>query len=170
MSERLDKMNQEASEVVDALDVVAYASEVKSIQSIDPMDDLRNELVGFFKNRISSIARAERIKELTYQQLEMDIEGGELNFEQKMAILMRLSRDSNDASDSLLRAIAGGNGGNQGGGGSSLFTDIVRPGSEKTDLMKAFEEYSPEELRKIHEVSKILQDIVENGEQVKEAK
>jgi hypothetical protein len=106
---------------------------------------------------MASITRAERIKELTYQQLEVDIESGALNFEQKMALLMRLSRDNNELSDSIISMFR------PSGNGGSLLTDIVRPGSDKSELAKAIENYSPEELRKINETFKVIRDIIESG-------
>ena len=157
-----DEMEQEAVELLNALDAPVLAEDARALQTIDAMDDLKREVLGFFKNRIASIARAERIKELMYHQLEEDIGGGALNFDQMMTLLMRLDRDNNDAADSLLRSMTGGNNG-PGGGGGSIFSDIVRPGSDKSDLAKAIENYSPEELRKINEVAKVLRDLVESG-------
>lgn len=156
-----DQMENDAEELLEALDVPVLAADARALQTIDAMDDLKNEVLGFFKNRISSIARAERIKELMYKQLESEIEGGELSFDQMMTLLMRLDRDNNDAADSLLRSMTGGNNGPSGGG--SIFTDIVRPGSDKSDLAKAFANYSPEQLRIINETMKVIRDITESG-------
>jgi hypothetical protein len=50
-----------------------------------------------------------------------------------------------------------------GNGQGSLLTDIVRPDSDKTDLVRAFENYTPEELRKIDQVARVFRDIVETG-------
>jgi hypothetical protein len=156
-----DQMEDQAEELLNALEAPALASDARALQTIDAMEDLKREVLGFFKNRIASIARAERIKELMYRQLETDIEGGTLSFDQMMTLLMRLDRDNNDAADSLLRSMTGGNNGPSGGG--SIFTDIVRPGSDKTDLARAFDNYTPEELRKINETMKVIRDIVESG-------
>jgi len=156
-----DSMENEAEELLNALDVPALAEDARALQTLDAMDDLKREVLGFFKNRIASIARAERIKELMYHQLETDIEGGALSFDQMMTLLMRLDRDNNDAADSMLRAMTGGN--NAPGGGGSIFSDIVRPGSDKSDLARAFESYTPDELRKINETMKVIRDIVESG-------
>jgi hypothetical protein len=152
---------EQAQELLGALEVTSYKADATALQATDSMDDLKREVLGFFKNRISSIARAERIKELMYQQLEENIQGGGLNFDQMMTLLMRLDRDNNDSADSLLRAITGGNNGPNGGG--TLFTDIVRPGSEKTDVTKAFESFTPEQLRMVNETAKVLRDLVETG-------
>ena len=161
MSDISDQMDQEARELMDTLDVPALASEAKSVQAVDAMDDLKNEVMGFFKNRIASISRAERIKELVFAQLEDDIQGGALTFDQMMALLMRLDRDNNDSADSIISMFRP-----SGNGQGSLLTDIVRPGSDKSDLSKAFENYTPEELRRIDEVAKVLRDIVETGAKV----
>jgi len=163
MSDMVEQMNQEAREVLDIIDAPSFANDARALQTADAMDGLKNEVIGFFKNRIASITRAERIKELMYQQLETDIQSGALDFNQMMTLLMRLDRDNNDSADSLLRAMTGGNGSVGGGGGSSLFTDIVRPGSEKTDLARAIDSYSPEQLRLLNETFKVMRDIVEGG-------
>jgi len=159
------EFEQEAGNIINTLESPALINEARELQAFSEMDDLKKEVIGFFKNRIASISRAERIKELVYEQLEVNIQSGALNFDQFMTLLMRLDRDNNDSADSLLRAMTGSNG-NPGSGGSSLFTDIVRPGSEKSDMTKAFENYTPEELRKVNEVAKVLRDIIESGERV----
>jgi hypothetical protein len=159
-----DQMKNEAEELLTALEAPALLADARALQTVDAMEDLKREVLGFFKNRIASIARAERIKELMYHQLESDIEGGTLNFDQMMTLLMRLDRDNNDAADSLLRSMTGGN--NASGGGGSIFTDIVRPGSDKSDVAKAFESYTPEQLRMIDQTFRVIRDIVETGKTV----
>jgi hypothetical protein len=42
----------------------------------------------------------------------------------------------------------------------------MRPLSDKGDLAKAFENMSPEELRKIHETMMVIRDITESGKTV----
>jgi len=163
MSDQFDQVNMEATGLITALDTPSFANDARALQTIDAMDDLKNEVIGFFKNRIASITRAERIKELMYQQLEVNIQGGELSFEQMMTLLMRLDRDNNDSADSLLRAMTGGNGNASGNGGTSLFTDIVRPGSDKSDLAKAIDNYTPEQQHLLNETFKIIRDLVESG-------
>jgi hypothetical protein len=125
------------------------------------MEDLKNEVMGFFKNRIASISRAERIKELIFAQFESDIEGGTLTFDQMMSLLMRLDRDNNDSADSIISMFRPA-----GNGSGSLLTDIVRPGSDKSDIAQAFAKYTPEELRKIDQTMRVIRDIVENGKSV----
>jgi hypothetical protein len=159
MSDISDQMEEEASNIMRALDSPALASDARALQVIDSMEDLKNEVMGFFKNRIASISRAERIKELIFTQFETDIESGHLNFDQMMTLLMRLDRDNNDSADSIISMFRP----NGAGGGGSLLTDIVRPGSDKSDVAKAFENYTPEELRKINETMKVIRDIVESG-------
>jgi len=158
MSERSDQMGQEAEELINALETPAFATEARALQTMDAMEDLKNEVLGFFKNRIAAITRAEHIKDLVFQQLEQDIQGGGLSFDQKMTVLMRLARDNNDSADSIISMFRP-SGNNQG----SLLTDIVRPSSDKSEIARAFEDYSPEELRNINEAMKAIRDIVESG-------
>ena len=160
MSNESEQMSQEAEALMGALELPSLATEARAMQAIDAAEELKIEVLGFFKNRIASITRAERIKELMYEQLEVDIQSGNLNFDQKMTLLLRLDRDNNDAADSIISMFRNNGGGN---GGWSLLTDIVRTDRDKTDLAKAIENYSPEQLRLINETFKVLRDIAETG-------
>ena len=159
MSDRSDRMDQDAQDLMTSINDPFLANDARALQEFSAMEDLKNEVLGFFKNRIAAIARAERIKELVYVQLEQRIQDGVLSFEQFMTLLMRLDRDNNDAADSILRSFQPA--GNNGGG--SLLTDIMRPESDKSELAKAFDNYSPEQLRIINETMKVMRDIVESG-------
>ena len=160
MSDRSEQINQEGSDLLNSLESPLLQSQALAIQNTDAMEDLKYEILGFFKNRIAAIARSERIKELVFQQLEQDIQGGGLNFDQMMTLLMRLGRDNNESADSIISMFRNAGGGNNGG---SLLTDIVRPASDKSEIVKAFDSYTPEELRKINETFKVIRDIVESG-------
>jgi hypothetical protein len=153
-----DQMDQEARMLMNAMDTPALVVDAQRIQAEDALESLKKEVLGFFTNRIAAISRAEQIKDLVFQQLENDIVGGELTFDQKMTVLTRLARDNNDSADSIIsmfRPAANGQG--------SLLTDIVRTGTDKTELARAFENYTPEELRKIDSAARIIRDIVESG-------
>jgi hypothetical protein len=158
MSDRSEQMNQEAQELMSAIESPALVHDAKALSVIDSMEELKQEVLCFFKNRIAAISRAEQIKDLVFQQLEHDIAGGELTFDQKMTVLMRLARDNNDSADSIISMFRP-----SGNGQGSLLTDIVRPGSDKSDIVKAFENYTPEELRKIDATMRVIRDIVETG-------
>jgi len=157
---RIATMNQEANELVSNLDNPVITASVTTLQnSYNAVDDMRNEVLGFFKSRIASISRAERIKELMYEQLETDITSGALNFDQKMTLLMRLDRDNNDAADSIISMFRP-----SGATGESLLTNLIRSDSDKTDIEKAIENYKPEELQAINDLFKAARDIAEaNG-------
>jgi hypothetical protein len=161
MNDRIEQIAQDAEELVNVLESPVFAVEARAVQAIDAMDDLKNEVLGFFKNRMASISRAERVKELVFHQLERGINDNEYNFEQLMTVLMRLDRGNNELSDSIISMFRPA-----GNGGGSLLTDIVRPGNDKSELAQAFEKYTPEELRKVNETMKVIRDIVESGKTV----
>lgn len=145
------------NEIAKNADVPAVVEQARLLSTTDPMDEMRDEMLGFLKNRISSITRAEKIKELTYQSLEENITSGELSVEQKLAILMRISRDNNDLTESIismLRPVSNG---------GSLLSDMMRPQEDKSEITKAFENYSSEDLRKIDDTFRTIRDIVEAG-------
>jgi hypothetical protein len=161
MSDISDQMDHEARTLMNAMDAPELVADARAVFAVDAMEDLKKEVLGFFKNRIAAISRAEHIKDLVFQQLENEIPGGELNFEQKMTVLMRLARDNNDSADSIISMFRP-----SGNGQGSLLTDIVRPGTDKTDLARAFENYTPEDLRKIDQTMRVIRDIVESGKGV----
>lgn len=161
MSDRSDQLDREARELAGAIESPALASDAMAMRAMDAMEDMKREVLGFFKNRIASISRAEHIKELIYHQFESEIEGGELSFDQKISLLMRLDRDNNDLADSIISMFRP-----SGNSGGSLLTDVMRPGEDKSDIARAFANYTPEELRKIDATMRVIRDIVESGKTV----
>lgn len=124
-----------------------------------PSEEMRDDFMDFFKGRIAAVDRAERAREKAYHAIEDDIDGGDLTFEQKLAALMRLSRDSNELSESLVSMFRP-----TGAQGSAALADIFQSGqSDKFDAARAFEGYSSEDLRRIDETFKVIRDIVECG-------
>jgi hypothetical protein len=112
----------------------------------------------FFKTRVASISRADAIKEMAYQQLEEMIQSGSLNFDQLMGVIRQVANENNSSADSIMSIFR-----SQGGpNGGSPLQDIMRPLSDKGDLAKAFDNMSPEDLRKINTTMLILRDIVES--------
>jgi hypothetical protein len=153
---------QEAEAMMSALVDPRFLSEAREIQEIDPMDDLKLEILKFFKTRVASISRADTIKEMAYKQLEEMIGGGELNFDQLMGVIRQVANENNSSADSIMSIFR-----SQGGpNGGSPLQDMMRPLSDKGDLAKAFDNMSPEELRKINSTMLALRDIVENGKMI----
>jgi hypothetical protein len=153
---------REAGNMLSTLDDVRLMNEARAVQEIDPMDDLKMEILKFFKNRVASISRADSIKEMAYAQLEGMIEGGELNFDQLMGVIRQVANENNSSADSIMSIFR-----SQGGpNGGSPLQDMMRPLSDKGDLARAFENMSPEELRKIHETMLVIRDITESGKTI----
>jgi hypothetical protein len=150
---------QEAEAMMATLADSRFLDEAREIQNFDPMDDLKLEILKFFKTRVASISRADTIKEMAYKQLEEMIEGGELNFDQLMGVIRQVANENNSSADSIMSIFR-----SQGGpNGGSPLQDMMRPLSEKGDLAKAFDNMSPEQLRKIHETMMVIRDITESG-------
>jgi hypothetical protein len=153
---------REAETMMATLADPRFLDEAREIQEIDPMDDLKLEILKFFKTRVASISRADTIKEMAYTQLEGMIEGGELNFDQIMGVIRQVANENNSSADSIMSIFR-----SQGGpNGGSPLQDMMRPLSDKGDLAKAFDNMSPEELRKINSTMLALRDIVESGRMV----
>jgi hypothetical protein len=153
---------QEAREIMASLDDSRLLDEAKVIQEVDLMDDLKLEILKFFKTRVSSISRADAIKEMAYQQLEEMIQTGVLNFDQLMGVIRQVANENNSSADSIMSIFR-----SQGGpNGGSPLQDIMRPLSDKGDLAKAFDNMTPEELRRIHQTMLVIRDITENGKTI----
>jgi hypothetical protein len=153
---------QEAEAMAAMLDNPRLLNEARAIQEIAPLDDLKLEILKFFKTRVASISRADTIKEMAYQQLESMIQSGELGFDQLMGVIRQVANENNSSADSIMSIFRSQGGAN---GGSPL-QDMMRPLSDKGDLARAFDNMSPEELRKINTTMLILRDIVESGRTV----
>jgi hypothetical protein len=153
---------QEAKEMMSTLIDPSFLNEARAIQEVDLMDDLKFEILKFFKTRVASISRADTIKEMAYQQLEGMIQGRELNFDQLMGVIRQVANENNSSADSIMSIFR-----SQGGpNGGSPLQDIMRPMSDRSELTKAFESMSPEELRKIDATMRVIRDIVESGRTV----
>jgi hypothetical protein len=153
---------QEAMGMMVSLDDSRLLNEAVAVREVDLMDDLKLEILKFFKTRVASISRADTIKEMAYQQLEGMIEGGELNFDQLMGVIRQVANENNSSADSIMSIFR-----SQGGpNGGSPLQDMMRPLSEKGDLAKAFDNMSPEELRRIHQTMLVIRDITENGKTI----
>jgi hypothetical protein len=153
---------QEAKEMMTSLGDPRLLDEAREIQEINLLDDLKLEILKFFKTRVASISRADAIKEMAYQQLEGMIQGGELNFDQLMGVIRQVANENNSSADSIMSIFRSQGGAN---GGSPL-QDMMRPLSEKGDLAKAFDNMSSEDLRKIHETMMVIRDITESGKTI----
>jgi hypothetical protein len=149
----------EAGAMMMTLDDPRFLNEAKAV---DPLDDLKVEILKFFKNRVASISRADSIKEMAYQQLESKIEGGELNFDQLMSVIRQAANDNNSSADSIMSIFRSQGGAN---GGSPL-QDMMRPASDRGDMAKAFDNMTSEELRKLDTTMRVIRDIVESGKTI----
>jgi hypothetical protein len=153
---------QEARDMLSTLDDSHLLNEARAIQEVDHMSDLKFEILKFFKTRVASISRADTIKEMAYQQLEGMIQGGELNFDQLMGVIRQVANENISSADSIMSIFRSQGGAN----GVSPLQDMMRPTSDKSELARAFENMSSEELRKINTTMLALRDIVESGKTI----
>ncbi|MGL5913541.1 MAG: hypothetical protein ACRCZB_05195 [Bacteroidales bacterium] len=130
-------------------------NQVASIQRKEPMEELRNEVLEFFKNRMASIQRSEKLKELVYTELEAKLSEGELEFDQLMAILARLDNGANTSSDSIISIFR------PSSSGQSTLTELVRSDSDTSDIAKAFAGYTSDDLQHIEKTMHSLRMITE---------
>lgn len=153
------ELKSQANQLLKRIDNPMLQSQVAKIQNEDPMEDLKKEVLSFFKTKIAAIRRSESVKELVYNQLEEKIKGGELEFDQLMVVLSRLDNGSNASADSIISMFR------PSANGQSALTEIVRPSEESSDIVKAFAGYSSEELQAIERTMHTLREIQENNAQ-----
>jgi hypothetical protein len=153
---------QEAESMVSSLMNPTFLDEVREIREFDPMEDLKIEILKFFKTRVASISRADSIKEMAYKQLEDMIQGGALNFDQLMGVIRQVANENNSSADSIMSIFR-----SQGGpNGGSPLQDMMRPLSDKSELTRVFDNMSSEDLRKIHETMLVIREITESGQTI----
>lgn len=147
-----------AKSIIKSIHSPAIIEKVEEVTNVNPAQEMRSGFMDFFKGRIAAVGRAETVREKAYKAIEEDIDSGELTTEQKLSILMRLSRDSNELTDSLVSMFRP-----SGGAGGSSLADIFQSGEDKSDVARAFDGYSSEDLRRIDDTFKVIRDIVESG-------
>src|SRR5574344_2916974 len=84
-----EDIKNQAAQMLRRIDNPTLQGQVTKIQNEDPMEELKKEVLSFFKTKIAAIKRSEAVKELVYNQLESKIQGGELGFDQLMQVLAR---------------------------------------------------------------------------------
>ena len=160
-----EDIKNQAAQMLRRIDNPTLQGQVTKIQNEDPMEELKKEVLSFFKTKIAAIKRSEAVKELVYNQLESKIRGGELEFDQLMQVLARLDNGSNDSADSIISMFR------PTANGTSALTEIVRPSEDSSDIAKAFAGYTSQDLQAIEKTMHTLRVIQEsNAQQLAEPK
>lgn len=160
-----EDIKNQAAQMLRRIDNPTLQGLVTKIQNEDPMEELKKEVLSFFKTKIAAIKRSEAVKELVYNQLESKIQGGELEFDQLMQVLARLDNGSNDSADSIISMFR------PTANGTSALTEIVRPADDSSDIAKAFAGYTSQDLQAIEKTMHTLRVIQEsNAQQLAESK
>lgn len=160
-----EDIKNQAAQMLRRIDNPTLQGQVTKIQNEDPMEELKKEVLSFFKTKIAAIKRSEAVKELVYNQLESKIQGGELEFDQLMQVLARLDNGSNDSADSIISMFR------PTANGTSALTEIVRPSEDSSDIAKAFAGYTSQDLQAIEKTMHTLRVIQEsNAQQLAEPK
>lgn len=154
-----EDIKNQAAQMLRRIDNPTLQGQVTKIQNEDPMEELKKEVLSFFKTKIAAIKRSEAVKELVYNQLESKLQGGELEFDQLMQVLARLDNGSNDSADSIISMFR------PTANGTSALAEIVRPTEESSDIAKAFANYSSEDLQAIEKTMHTIRVIQEANTQ-----
>ena len=126
-------------------------SKVTRIQTSDPYVELKMNLLSFFKDRMSKITAQERLKEQVEQALELQLEGGDLSFEQILSLYRLVSTQNNASSDSLLSLFKP-----TPGAPSILADNLGRQEEDKNMYDEMYEDFSSDQLQALDNLGKIL--------------
>ena len=68
----------------------------------DPMVGLQNNIIKFFKDRISTVRKQEELKDLVQSKLTLKVSEDELTFDELKSLFVTLSRESNSTSEGII--------------------------------------------------------------------
>jgi len=137
------EVQDEARKLAGALEDRHLKNDALRIAGLDPYEDLKQNLLQFFKDRVGIIKKKDDLQELVYQQFQTQLEAGGMNFEDLMTLYRALSHESNIAAESILSIFK------PVPNAPSIFQDVSRPPDKDDEIKKAYSKYSAEDLQKI---------------------
>ena len=118
------------------------------------MFGLQKNIISFFNDRMSTVRRQETLKVKVQERLEEMVDGGSLAFDDLKGLMVTLSRESTQASDSIIGLFK------PTPGTQSPFAQNLSRSTDKEDGLEQFyEELSPEDRRKIDVLYRMISTI-----------
>ena len=115
----------------------------------DPLVAIKQDLLGFFRERIKSVSSHEALKTKVEEALLAKLDTDELQFDELMIMYNATSKNSFMSSDSLISLF-------KSSSGPSPLTEVVKTDTEDDQIKKKYEGMSPEDAAKIDIISRAL--------------
>lgn len=124
---------------------------ITAIKLKDPFNELRIDLLEFFRDRIAKISKQEDLKNKLEEALTLDLDSGELNFDQKMTLYRAVTSQGNHSIDSLLGLFKP-----TPGAPSILADNLARPDDKEDIFNDIYENLTSEQLQQVAAMTKVL--------------
>jgi hypothetical protein len=141
--EIMSDVQEEAKGLAGAMESRGLRNDAERIANIEPLDDMKQNLVQFFKDRVSTIKKADQLRESLYQKFQEQLEHDELNPEQILSMYRAVVNESNTAAGDILSIFK------PVPNSTSLLLEVSRPPDKDEEIKKAYKTYSAEELQAI---------------------
>ena len=139
----MSNVQEEAVGLVQAMEDRQLRADATRIESIEPLDDMKQNLVQFFKDRVSIIKKNDMLRGLLYQKFQEKLENNELDYDDMLSLYRSLGNESNTASGDILSIFK------PAPNAPSLFLEVSRPPDSDSELKKAYKSMSAESLQAI---------------------
>jgi len=134
-------MEKEARDIAAGLEDKTLKSDAVRVANTDPLDDLKQNLVQFFKDRVAGIKRSDQLRESLYQRLLEQLEEGQLEFEQLMQLYRTLGNENNTAAADILNIFK------PAPNTPSLFLEVSKPADKDDEIKKAYKNFESKDLQ-----------------------
>ncbi len=125
--------------------------EVKRVTQSDPFFLLRQDLLSFFRNRISEIQKHDSFIKNIETSLKEDLDEGNLSFDEKMRLYKLITNQANNSQEGILSLFR------PTPGAPSILAQNLSEKEEKADKYEEiFDKLSSGDLQKIDKLNKFL--------------
>lgn len=145
-------MRKDAKELAAGLEDRALKTDAYRIGEIDPLDDLKQNLIQFFKDRVSTIKKSDELREALYQKLLEQVEG-QLDFDSLMQLYRALGNETNTAAADILNIFK------PAPNTPSLFLEVSKPADKDDEIRKAHKSFDAEHLQTIERAMAKLEQL-----------
>jgi hypothetical protein len=148
-------MSEEALRLLTGLENPDYRNDALRVANVSPLDDIKANIMQFFRDRIATIKKVDALKERVYEKMGDMLDRDELDFE-KMVTMLKMTKDeSATAADGILSLFR------PAPGTQSLFLEVARPVDKDGEIKDAYKHYTTEELQTIDRVLTHAKEIIQ---------
>lgn len=133
--------------------------DIEVFSEIDPMLNLRKDILSFFQGIMTTVTSKEVIKKQIEDSFLEDLASGDLNLQDRMSLYKLISSQSNIAADSIISIFK------PTPGAPSLLADNLSKERQEDFIDRIHESSKATDLQNIDKLMKALQILVEKGNQ-----